>query len=132
MSLVLGYLNGYDWKSIEYVPDVYFEDDGYYWHLHDVFLELHRITGQYIDLYGNAAFAAQQIATLETALLDALENAKSKPSSWAVHVGDQTHPVNRPLYKTVARKQLINLINNVLDAAKTARDRSMTLAFWGD
>ncbi|KLU03480.1 hypothetical protein RISK_004484 [Rhodopirellula islandica] len=132
MSLVLGYLAGFDWKSIEYVPDIYFEDDGYYWHLHDVFAELHRATGQYIDLYGTAAFADTQIETLQSALLDARNAAIQQPDSWDVHVGNQTHPVKQPLYRTVNRDTLVSLINGVLDAATIARERDLTLAFWGD
>ena len=132
MGIVFGFLTGFDWTSVDYVQDISLDDDGYYWYLHRFFAELFRQTGQNIDLYDNAALTGSEIAMFEAAMNRARDTALEQPECWEVHVGNETAPVSRALYRDVDRMQMVGIIDCLLVAARTARDRGLTLAFLGD
>ena len=76
-------------------PSVSLDDDGYYWFLHPLFEELAAATGQYIDLYGYAAFAGPNLDALEGMLSSARRLVEAQPESWTVDTGTQLPPVHR-------------------------------------
>lgn len=94
-GIVIGFLTGFDWTSVDYVQDISLDDDGYYWYFHSFFAELFRQTGQNIDLYDNAAFTGSEIAMFEAAMNRARDTALEQPECWEVHVGNETAPVSR-------------------------------------
>src|SRR5579872_5530136 len=85
-----------------------FNDDADYWFLWPTMIkEIEDRTGQLIDLYGDAKFSGDFLGQVEKILLRHLEelNQRSDPQ-WEVHVGTQTEPVKKEIYKTLIKKDL--------------------------
>src|SRR4051812_32375630 len=82
-------------------------DDGYYWFLHPLFEELRVVTGEYIDLYGDAAFIGPDLDALERMLSAARRLVEAQPEFWEVHTGTQVRPVHREVHKPVERAEFL-------------------------
>ena len=111
---------------------VNFGDDGYYWFLYPLFEELSKRTGIYIDLYGDAEFTKGNINQFETLLDKATQMVENQPASWAVHIGTQTHPVEKKLYSQVVKKEFYNKINKLRELILEVKNDSATLICTGD
>src|SRR4051794_35152256 len=104
----------YDW------PVVDLEDDGYYWFLTPLFGELALKTGQYVDLYGDACFKGKTLDEFKRALSDARRLVNGKPDRWRVHVGTQTLPKYKELYRTVVKSDFLKLLRKLAQIANLA------------
>jgi hypothetical protein len=104
---------------------LYFED-GCYWFLHPFIQDLANETGQYIDLYGDAAFEGRNLTALRRMLKAARAAASLQPDSWNVHVGYQTKPVYQEVQRPVEREQLLSLLDaweRIIDRAEQLKRR---------
>jgi hypothetical protein len=88
-------------------PGLALEDDGYYWFLYPLFVELQKATGELIDLYDGATFQGGQLAALGRTLSAARSLVASQPAAWQVNVSVPESPV----YKTVNRDQFMALLD---------------------
>jgi hypothetical protein len=119
LSIGIGYAANHPPSGV--FPCLALNDDGYYWFLHPLFDKLAAETGQYIDLYGNASFAATDLAALERMLKEARTLVLSQPESWEVHTGTQLRPVCREIYHPVRREEFLPLLDtweNIIAIAK--------------
>src|SRR4051812_13925815 len=107
-------------------------DDGYYWFLHPLFGELWAATGQYIDLYGDAAFAGPDLDALERTLAAARAAVEGRPESWEVHTGTQTAPVRREVYRPVERAEFLRLLGVWDRVIERARQTGRAVVCFGD
>ena len=91
---------------------VTFENDGYYWFLHDLFQELRNETGLYLDLYGDAMFGTSHFGRLRKLLDRATELVETQPAKWRVNVGKEVHPVERDLFDNVTKDEFRRLLSS--------------------
>jgi hypothetical protein len=89
---------------------VTFENDGYYWFLHDLFVELRSETGLYLDLYGDAMFGASHFGRLKKLVDQATELVEAQPAKWRVNVGTAVGPPERTLFDTVTKDDFRRLL----------------------
>jgi len=113
-------------------PRLALDDDGYYWFLHPLFGELWTATGQYIDLYGDAAFTGPDLDALERTLTTARGLVEGQPESWEVHTGTQTAPVRREVYRPVERAQFLRLLRVLEQVIERARQTGRAVVCFGD
>jgi len=109
-----------------------FENDGYYWFLHPLFEAMHQRIGIYIDLYGDAEFAAENIKQLESLLDKASEMVAVESDIWNVCIGTQTHPVKKDLFCRVSKKEFDSKLKTLREMAAEVRKKSAKLIFVGD
>lgn len=103
-------------------PALTLVDDGYYRFLHPWFERLRGQSGKYIDLYGDTQLTRDDFPRLRALLAEAALMASRQPATWQVQVGTQLHPVEKELYRTVVRRDLLDLIAKLeamVDAAET-------------
>jgi hypothetical protein len=134
VALDLG-LAGGDGRTSSVEVRVSFDDDlsgGYYWFLHPLFERLALSTGQYIDLYGDAEFRPENLEPLENVLLEARQMVLARPKRWSVHVGTQTHPTKRELFKEVERSTFLALIDRLMDLVRESRTTGRSIICLGD
>jgi hypothetical protein len=82
-------------------------DEGYYWFLHPLYEDLARVTGQYIDLYGDASFSGKNLAALEQMLKRALRLIESQESTWNVCIGTELVPHQKVTYSPPHLKETL-------------------------
>jgi hypothetical protein len=106
-------------------PSLSLSSDGYYWFLHPLIERLRTVTGQYIDLYGDASFFGESMAALERMLAEAKEMVLSNPQTWQVHAGTQMKPEHKEFYSEVDRTHFMELLSKwqqiIVRAKKTGR-----------
>jgi hypothetical protein len=107
-------------------------DDGHYWFLHPLFEELRTATGQYIDLFGDAAFAGPDLDALGRMLSAAQRLVEAQPESWEVHTGTQVLPVHREVYKPVERAEFLQLLGRWEQVLERARQTGRPVVCFGD
>ena len=132
MALDIGVGDGASLVPVQGEPALYLDDDGYYWFLHPLFARLQAETGQYIDLYGDAAFAGPELASLKRMLAEARSLAEAQPASWQVHVGTQTAPTCRELYEPVRREALLALLDRWDEVVRRAEELNRPVVCFGD
>ena len=132
MALDIGVGNGSSLVPVEGEPALQLDNDGYYWFLHPLFARLQAETGQYIDLYGDAAFAGPELASLKRMLAEARSLAEAQPASWQVHVGTQVAPAHRDLYKPVRREALLALLARLDEVVRRAEALNRPVVCFGD
>ena len=135
MSLDIGIAGGEGtpWSAAEF--SVSFDDDGnggYYWFLHPLFERLARRTGQHIDLYGSAEFRGDDLTALDDTLAEARQLVLAQPERWSVHVGTQTAPARRKVFKDVEKSTFLALIDRLTDLVKQARSTGRPVVCLGD
>jgi hypothetical protein len=81
-----------------------------YWFLHPLFEKLRAETGQYIDLYGSATFADEQLGALKKMVAEARCLAEAQPDCWEVQVGVELVPVRRDLCEPLDRGTVLDLV----------------------
>lgn len=110
-----------------------FEDnEGYYWYLHPLFEELRERTGQYIDLYGTAAFGGTTLDDLKKTLVKAIMLTQLQPQSWEVRTGTQTAPVRKQIYVTVHKQEFLEMLGQLESAVEEAQTEGAWVTFCGD
>lgn len=107
MALDIGIGNGSSYIPVQGEPSLWMDDGAAYWFLHPLFLDLRTETRQYIDLYGDASFAGQQLAALKKMLAEARRIAEAQPEHWQVCVGRNQL---KEFWKPLDRETLLNLI----------------------
>jgi len=114
-----------------------FEDDGYYWFMYPLIEDLRIKTGQYIDLYGGAAFAGKSLESLRETLIGAAQMVEGMPDRWEVQTGSSigsylkpTPPT--PIYGTVHKSDFVLLLRAFLELVDTAIARKATVVCAGD
>lgn len=123
LDIGVGYAVGKPPTATE--PGLALDDDGYYWFLHPLFEELSGATGQYIDLYGNAAFAGPDLDALGRMLSAARRLIEAQPKSWEVHTGTQ-------VYKPVDRAEFLRLLGRWEQVLERARQTGCPVVCFGD
>jgi hypothetical protein len=113
-------------------PTITFDDDGYYWFLHPLFVDLASQTGQYIDLYGDASFAGPALDALGDTVERARRLVQGQPAAWQVHVGTQTAPVHRELYAAVERSALRQVLERLGGIVAIAKGQNGKVVCFGD
>lgn len=107
--------------------------DEHYWFMHPWLKEVHKTTGIYLDLYGDAEFhSGKSLGALENALRVALAAAENSAPYWQVHVGTQLRPEKKELYKGVAREEIVQSISTLLAVLQEAKDTDATVVCNGD
>jgi hypothetical protein len=132
MALDVGVGDGFSLQPIPSEPSLSLENDALYWFLYPLFERLAAQTGQYIDLYGDASFAGEQIAALKEMLTDALRLAEAQPDSWEVYIGTQVSPVRQVLYQRLDRKVLLNLLAAWRRVTERAEQLGRPVVCFGD
>jgi len=90
-----------------------FDEDGYYWFLYPLFEELYALTGNMIDLYGNATFEAETLPFLQEMGEKARLKVARKPKNWDVRIGYQYTPKKEPILKTVNRQRFLSMLDQL-------------------
>jgi hypothetical protein len=132
MGLDIGIGDGASPIPIEGGPQVCLENDGYYWYLHPLFERLAQETGQYIDLYGDAVFAGEQLAALERILTEAQHQILSEPSEWSVHIGFELAPPHRESRREVYREEMLRLLALWMQVISQAKSSGHSVVCIGD
>jgi hypothetical protein len=118
-----------DWDE----PSLYFEyHEGYYEYLSPWFERLASVTGQFVDLYGDASFQGGQLDTLEQILTETRQAVERQPPKWQVHLGTQVKPVQRELYRDVERDKMLALLDQWLIVIRRARQLNRPVVCFGD
>ena len=107
------------------------EWDGYYLFL-SRFWPASSSTGRLIDLHASTHFEGANLAQLRSALVRARTQAVEQPETWQEHLGKQTHPVQREIYATVNRSDLVVLLGNLIRAVDEAESKRGRVVFEGD
>jgi hypothetical protein len=113
-------------------PSLQLDNDGYYWFLHPLFEQLAAETGQYVDLYGDASFNGDALAALEQTLAAARDLVTSQPATWRVHVGTQTMPARKELYKIVEKTRFFELLDQWERIVARAKQSNRPVVCFGD
>lgn len=132
MSLDIGIGDGQSLWPIEGEPSLAMDCDGYYWFLHPLFTELYNVTGEYIDLFGEASFQGENLEALGRSLSSARAVVESQADAWQVHVGTQVSPEHRELYKPVERDQFIDLLDRFQRIVARAKELGRPVVCFGD
>jgi hypothetical protein len=113
-------------------PSLSLNDDGYYWFLHPLWERLQSETGQYIDMYGEASFADEELAALGRVLAEARRLVEAQPRAWSVHVGFQPSPEHRESYCQVQRDAMLALLDRWSAVVARARHLGRPVVCLGD
>ena len=132
MSLVVALCRSDNALECDYDHSFAFEDEAIFWYLHPTFNSVYDRTGQIIDLYEMALFRGADLTILREALATVRHDAGAQPQQWEVHVGTQTSPTVKELYRTVTRRNLLNLIDRCLELIDKATAEGIGVAFTGD
>jgi hypothetical protein len=108
------------------------DDDGYYWFLFPFFEDLAKQTGQWIDLYGGAAFAGQKLDDLARVLAVAREMVEKQPPAWEVVTGIREGPEPETIRSPVDRQQIRALLDTLEAAVRKAGVAGSYVTFVGD
>jgi len=141
MSLDVGIRHDlHSYSFIQNEPTLSLEDDGYYWFLYPLFVELSKETGQLIDLYDGAHFQAETLDALERTLSMAMTLVESQPASWRVQVAlsgvasgaRYSIAGSYGLYEQVEKSQFINLLAQFQRILARARELGLPVVCHGD
>jgi hypothetical protein len=132
MALDIGMGDGSSYVPVPGEPLLWLEDDAPYWFLHPLFERLATQTGQYIDLYGDASFAGEQLTALREMLIEAQRLAESQPDSWQVHVGTQVLPLHQECFKRLDREVLLRLLATWERVVARAEELGRPVVCFGD
>ena len=139
MALDIGIGDGVSVRPLASEPSISLEDDGYYWYLHPLFEELRAVTGQYIDLYGDASFSGSMLPALEDTVSRAHDLVERQPASWKVCVGQELVPWEKgvrkhlePRFAVVAKEQFLAILNRWQDVIIRAKKLQCPVVCFGD
>ena len=105
------------------------EDDGYYWFLYPYFERVSAVTGQMVDLYGDAVFTSGDL----TAPLRALEGASTAAGVWGedqnVRLGWRGE---QQIFDKVSKKRLRGLLGELIALVTAAKETGAKVVCVGD
>jgi hypothetical protein len=107
------------------IVSVNLAEGGTYFFLYPHLLRIRDETGQLIVDCGYAHFEAAQLDRCLHHLSAAREAAYLKPESFEQHVGRRVTPVHQEIYETVARSELVDIIDQLANAFRKAKDLGM-------
>jgi hypothetical protein len=113
-------------------PSLSLDYDGYYCFLRPLWERLRSETGQYIDLYGDASFAGEELAALGRALTEARRLVEAQPKAWSVHIGTQMSPEHRELCCQVQKVAMLALLDRLAAVVARARHLGRSVVCLGD
>ena len=114
-------------------PAIALDNDAYYWFLRPLLERLDQETGQWIDLYGDARFAGDDLQGLERMLTAADELVRSQPATWQVHIGTQTYRgKHSEVYYTAHRARFQELLTQWRQVVARARQMKRAVVCFGD
>ena len=105
--------------------------DGYFAYLARYWAVIEAECGS-IDPYDSNEFYGDDLLKLEGCLLTARSDARTQAEEWTEHTGAHATEPPTPIYETVVRRTLVELIDRLLDAARRARAHDKQLLFFGD
>jgi len=121
--------------SLNEVPPVILNDDGYYWFLYRYFesANLERHKGELIDLYGGGVIEGYQLHRLRSELEQAVQDVVHKPESWQVLVGwkGDNVSVETEDWRSVEKSKMLQVLSSLL-ALVTASSSLRKLVCDGD
>jgi hypothetical protein len=132
MALDIGLDDGLSMGPCPSEPSLSLDDDGYYWFLHPLWERLRSETGQYIDLYGYASFASEDLAAVDRVLAEARQLVEAQSETWQVHLGTQTSPEHRELYCQVQREAMLSMLDRWAVIIARARQLGRPVICIGD
>jgi hypothetical protein len=141
MALDIGVGSGSSFCPVRGEPSLSFESDGYYWFLHPLFEGLRTDTGQFIDLFGDASFAGNEIFALERMLKAAKELVLAQPRSWDVCIGFELDPRQKEtqrdarlkeIFGTVERDHFLDVLSQLNRVVARAKELSRPVICFGD
>ena len=89
-------------------------------------------TGEYIDLYGEAEFSGKALEDLQATLTEAKRLVNAQPAIWDVHVGTETAPINRVIFRTIHRDEFQTLLEKLTQIVALAKQWNGRVVFFGD
>ena len=126
-----------NWRANRANPperSVWFEDNGYYWHLYRYFegAKVQR-TDELIDLYGGAEIEGYELDRLEDELAAAREDASHRPEEWKVLTGWKESPAREnEIWRVVQKADVLEIIANMLWLIEFAKANKLKLIVRGD
>jgi len=112
-----------------------FEDNGYFWFLHEFFADLTNETGRMIDLYDDTFFEGGNLDLLERTVKDARKVISEKPDVWEEFIGTIVYKGERKVEKrfsTVYRKELSMILDKLEQGIIEAKKKNLGIFFLGD
>ncbi|MCA9068371.1 MAG: hypothetical protein KDA84_05585 [Planctomycetaceae bacterium] len=109
-----------------------FEPEAYFWFLHPLFERLAQDHGKYIDLYEGCAFTPEELHLFEDFLADAEVLVRQQELRFRVHVGTQTHPIEKELFIEVGRESYLGFLASLRSAVQSCAEGAKPLCFYGD
>ena len=106
--------------------------DGYYWYLFPFFVEIHKETGQMIDLYGDADFHGEALPKLLLKINAVREQVLLQPECWKVETGEEQGLVPRKIYADVARSTFVSRLDSFCALIEEGITSNQHLIFIGD
>jgi len=107
-------------------------DEGPYWFLHPLFERLRDETGEYIDLYGTAAFRGGALDDLARTFAAARSLVAAQPDRWDVVTGLELRPHPGEVRATVEKGRMNLLLDALEEGVRRAKAEDASLIFWGD
>jgi hypothetical protein len=107
-------------------PKLWLSDSGLYWYLYPHFARLAKLTGQMIDLYGDAKFAGGDLGILDQALQDVLLELERQPETWEQRTGELMVVVRKLLKEQISKKEVSSFVTQFRDLiAKAIKGRGV-------
>lgn len=109
------------------------ENDGYFWFLFPLFNDLAKLTGQRIDLYGDAAFTGDALEALEQTLASARVLVDAQPDTWERVFKHHSKKTGwREERQLINKQQMIVLLEKLEGAVRKAKAAGRFVIFFGD
>lgn len=119
-------------RGAGYEKDVYFDNNGYYWFLYELFEELSSQTGQMIDLYETVVFSGDQLIYLRSTFEKADHLISSQPTEWMVRIGWEYEVGGKEILALVTKHTFKMMLDKLLALANQAIDERKSIIFAGD
>ena len=105
-----------------------------YWYLWSTMLkEIKDQTGEMLDLYEDAELSGENLTKVERILLKQLKELKAmKEKQWEVHTGTEIIPIQREVYKTLIKKDLVGKLERFLVIVQLAIEKKEKVMCTGD
>lgn len=134
MVLTVGVLDSDDSCTADYSAGCSLEDNGAFWFLYPYFEALAESTGQWIDLYETAQFHGNELSKLLETLRTVVGDVRDQPESWEVLTRwtEKDGRRDKETYDTVQRRELEQLLQNLIAMAEQAKRLGQGLIFYGD
>ena len=113
-------------------PKLWLSDNGLYWYLFPHFEQLAKLTGQLIDLYGDAKFAGGDLGFLDHTLQEVLQELERQPDTWEQKTGELLDVVPKTLTDRVSKNDVGAFVVQFRDLIAKAIKGSGAITCTGD